>query len=184
MILRLVERRTQPSPLGAAWDAEGFRTGLAARLAAALGLPDWGCDVVLVDDDIMAGLNEEFRRVPGVTDVLSFSYLQGAGSGEAVLKRGQGHACSDLWLDSLATEQENGQTQVVGEVVLAPRFIVDRCEKKSWPENHEIPLLVVHGILHILGWDHEDDGETSAMRKVEAEVLAAEGLPHPLMERS
>ena len=149
-----------------------------------LGRPDWGCDVVLVDDGIMAGLNEEFRNVPGVTDVLSFSYLQGAGSGEAVLKRGQGHAFSDLWLDSLVTEEESGQTQVVGEVVLAPRFIVDRCGEKNWPENHEIPLLVVHGILHILGWDHEGERETAAMRNVEAEILAVEGLPHPLLERS
>ena len=184
MILRLVERRTQPVPLGSAWAAEGFRTGLAARLAAVLGRPDWGCDVVLVDDDIMTGLNEEFRNVPGVTDVLSFSYLQGTGSGEAALKRGQGFAHSDLWLDSLATEQENDPTQVVGEVVLAPRFIVDRCGEKNWPEKQEIPLLVVHGILHILGWDHEGDRETAAMRDVETKILAEEGLPHPLLERS
>lgn len=184
MILRLVERRTQPAPLGAAWDAEGFRTGPVARLAAVLGRPDWGCDVVLVDDDIMTGLNEEFRNVPGVTDVLSFSYLQGAGSGEAALKRDQGHAYADLWLDSLATEQDDGQAQVVGEVVLAPGFIVARCGEKNWSEMQEIPLLVVHGILHILGWDHEGDRDTAAMRKVEAEILAEEGLPHPLLERS
>ncbi len=184
MNLRLVERRTRPVPLGAAWDAEGFRTGLVARLAAGLGLPHWGCDVVLVDDGIMAGLNKDFRNVPGVTDVLSFSYLQGAGSGDAVLKHGQGHAYADLWLDSLAFAQENDQAQVVGEVVLAPGFIVERCGERNWPENQEIPLLVVHGILHILGWDHESDGETAAMREVEAEILAGEGLSHPLLEGS
>lgn len=183
MILRLVERRKKPSPLGPAWDAEGFRSGLVARLVAVLGDPRWGCDVVLVDDDIMAGLNEEFRVVPGVTDVLSFSYLQSAGSGEAVLERGQGYAYSDLWLDSLATEQDDGQVQVVGEVVLAPGFIIDRCGEKNWPEDLEIPLLVVHGILHILGWDHDDEGATAAMRKVETEILAGEGLSHPLQER-
>ena len=184
MNLRLVERRTRPVPLGAAWDAEGFRTGPVARMARSLGLPHWECDVVLVDDGIMAGLNEEFRNVPGVTDVLSFSYLQGAGSGDAVLKRGQGHAYADLWLDSLAFAQENDQAQVVGEVVLAPEFIVGRCRERNWDENREIPLLVVHGLLHILGWDHESDGETAAMRKVEAEIMAGEGMPHPLLERS
>ncbi|MEN8007171.1 MAG: rRNA maturation RNase YbeY [Candidatus Krumholzibacteriota bacterium] len=184
MILRLVERRKHPAPLGAAWAAEGFQSGLPARLAAALGRADWGCDVVLVDDDIMAGLNLEFRNVPGVTDVLSFSYLQGAGEGEAVLRRGQGRAAADLWLDSLAAATGDGPTQVVGEVVLAPGFIVARCREKNWSEDQEIPLLVVHGILHVLGWDHQDERETTAMRNVEAEILAAEGLPHPLLGRS
>ena len=184
MILRLVERRTEPVPLGPAWEPESFWTGLLSRLTSGLGRPDWGCDVVLVDDEVMAGLNQEFRNVPGVTDVLSFSYLQNTGEGEAVLQGGKGYAQADLWLDSLATDQDKGQVQVVGEVVLAPRFIVGRCAEKGWPENQEIPLLVVHGVLHILSWDHRDDRETGEMRKIEAGILAGEGLPHPLLERS
>jgi probable rRNA maturation factor len=184
VILRLVERRTEPVSLGPSWEPESFRTGLLSRLTAGLGRPDWGCDVVLVNDEVMAGLNQEFRNVSGVTDVLSFSYLQNTGEGEAVLQGGQGHAQADLWLDSLATDQDKGQTQVVGEVVLAPRFIVDRCAERGWPENREIPLLVVHGVLHILGWDHRNEGETKDMREIEAGILAGEGLPHPLLERS
>jgi probable rRNA maturation factor len=184
VILRLVERRARPAALGPAWDPEGFRSGAPARLVHALGRPGWGCDVVLVDDQAMAGLNREYRDLPDVTDVLSFSYLQDAGGGEPALKRGEGRACRDLWLDPVACEREGGQPPVVGEVVLAPGFITERCRAKGWPEYGEVPLLLVHGVLHILGWDHQTDREAAAMRKVEAEILAGEGLPHPLLERS
>ncbi len=45
-------------------------------------------------------------------------------------------------------------------------------------------MLLVHGILHILGWDHASEEETAAMQVMEAGVLATAGLPHPLLERS
>ncbi len=182
MILRLVERRTRPVPVGA-WFAAGPRTRLTG-LAEPLGRPDWVVDVVLVDDETMAGLNEDFRKVTGVTDVLSFSYLQDTGIGKPDLVRGQGHTFTNLWLDKLSCARENGAAQAVGEVVLAPGFVVDRCREKGWSLEHEIPMLLVHGILHILGWDHRDEGETEAMQAVEEEILAVGGLPHPLHERS
>ena len=83
-----------------------------------------------------------------------------------------------------AVAPENDTTGVVGEVVLAPGFVTERCRRKGWPLEHEIPLLVVHGILHILGWDHASEAETVAMQAVEEEILFARGLPHPLRERS
>jgi probable rRNA maturation factor len=180
-----VERRTDPDSVGYDdWFTKGSRPRLPAGPVEPLGRPDWAVDVVLVDDESMAALNEDFRNVAGVTDVLSFSYLQDTGPGRPDLVRGQGYACTDLWLDTLSVTRENGAAHTVGEVVLAPGFVADRCRKKKWSLEHEIPLLVVHGILHILGWDHENEGETEAMQVVEEEILAAGGLPHPLRERS
>ena len=184
MILRLVERRTAPDSVGYDWFAKGSRPWLPGGPAEPLGRPDWAVDVVLVDDESMAGLNEDFRKVPGVTDVLSFSYLQDTGPGLPDLARGQGCAFTDLWLDTLSVTREDGAAVTVGEVVLAPGFVADRCRMKKWSLEHEIPLLVVHGILHILGWDHANEGEAEAMQVVEEEILAAGGLPHPLRERS
>lgn len=183
MILRLVERRTRPISVGD-WFAEGSRSRLPAGLAGPLGRPDWAVDVVLVDNETMAGLNENFRNEPGVTDVLSFSYLQASGIGEPDLVRGQGHTFANLWLDTLSFARENDAAQAVGEVVLAPGFVADRCREKGWSPEHEIPMLLVHGILHILGWDHKDEEEAEAMQAIEEEILAAGGLPHPLRERS
>ncbi len=183
MILRLVERRTRPDAVGYDWFTEGSGPPLAG-LAEPLGRPEWVVDVVLVDDETMAGLNQDFRKAPGVTDVLSFSYLLDTGTGEPDLVRGRGHTCIDLWLDTLSVTRENGTAQAVGEIVLAPGFVADRCRRKGWSLEHEIPLLLVHGILHILGWDHANEGAAEAMQAVEEGLLAAEGLPHPLRERS
>ena len=184
MILQWVDRRTGPEADPCNRIDEGFRKDLLAGLAEPLGKPGWVVDVVLVDDKAMAGLNEDFRKAPGVTDVLSFSYLRDAGSGQPDLARSQGRAFTNLWLDTLPVAPENDPTGAVGEVVMAPRFVTERCSRKGWPLEHEIPLLLVHGILHILGWDHASEAETVAMQAVEEEILSAGGLPHPLRERS
>lgn len=184
MILKLVERRSRPEALGYDWGPAGSPSALLAAVADPLGAPGWVVDVVLVDDQAMAELNRGFRQVSGVTDVLSFSYLQEAGPGAPDLAAGDGHARANLWLDMQAGDPENGSAPVVGEVVLAPGFVVRRCREKGWPVEHEIPLLLVHGMLHILGWDHADDRETEDMQAVEEKILAAVDLPHPLRERS
>ena len=88
MILRLVDRRTESDTGQYDWLEGGARSELLAGLVGQLGQRDWGIDVVLVNDEAMARLNEDFRKAPGVTDVLSFSYLQGTGSGPADLVGG------------------------------------------------------------------------------------------------
>jgi len=166
------------------WLPAGPRHGILTDLTGPLGRPDWTVDLVLVDDETMAGLNAEFRRVQEVTDVLSFSYLQESGPGDPDLPAGRGRAHHNLWLDTLDPEPENEPYQAVGEVILAPGFVADRCRDRGWVLEHEIPLLVVHGVLHILGWEHANEKESEAMRTVEEGILATVGLPHPLRERS
>ncbi len=162
----------------------GKRHRLLTDLTEPLGRPDWAVDVVLIDNQTMAGLNAEFRQADGVTDVLSFSYLLESGSGDPDLPCGLGHAFRNLWLDTFVRDQENESDLTVGEVILAPGFVADRCRERGWALEHEIPLLVVHGMLHLLGWEHASDKEVEAMRTVEEGILASAGLPHPLRERS
>jgi len=47
--------------------------------------------------------------------------------------------------------------------VLAPRFIADRCREQGWAPDQEMALLVVHGCLHILGWEHDEPADRRAM---------------------
>ena len=107
MILRFVERRILPGDEMDSWLQTGSRHRLLVGLAEPLGLPEWTVDVVLIDDRTMARLNEEYRQTSGVTDVLSFSYLQDTGTGEPDLVSGRGHAFINLWLDTLAGDLEN-----------------------------------------------------------------------------
>ena len=76
----------------------------------------------------------------------------------------------------VVAEAENEVDPVAGEIVLAPGFITRRCRGNAWPEELEMPMLVVHGLMHILGWDHHTDAEAEAMEEREAEHLATIGL--------
>ena len=184
MILRFVERRSDPDAVMESWLPSGGRHELLTALAGPLGRPDWTVDVVLIDDESMAALNAEFRQAAGVTDVLSFSYLQKTGPGDPDLPKGRGHAYENLWLDTLEPDRENEAGQAVGEVILAAGFVADRCRDRGWALEHEIPLLVVHGMLHLLGWQHDSEVEFETMKTVEEGILSGAGLPHPLRERS
>jgi len=178
MKLRKIERRTRA--LGADTSLIGGLWLCLERLGAAVGVSDWFVDVVLVEDCEMAALNERYREVSGVTDVLSFSYLEFAGSGEPDLRRGERCAARDLWRADLPSELPAGEA--IGEVVLAPAFIAQCCQAREWSLSAEFQLLVVHGCLHLLGWDHPDDSATASMRSCEARILATEGISHPVRQ--
>lgn len=183
MILRLIDRRAIiPTGEGGLFPLES-RKELLSAMVSGVGRQDWTVDLVLVDDEAMTDLNRGYRHAEGVTDVLSFSYLEGVGTGVCDLAAGDGCAQGDLWLESTVADAETEVGPVAGEVILAPGFITRRCLENGWSLEHEVPMLVVHGLLHILGWDHADDTETMAMQAVEQEILSGAGLPHPMLER-
>lgn len=180
MILNLVDRRTGAD--GASQEFHGERWQRLVRLVAGLGAAAWAVDVVLVDDEGMADLNQRFRNKSGVTDVLSFSYLEFTGPGQPDLAAGEHHAAVDIWAPAGPADADTGAA--MGELVLAPGFVGARCLANDWPLGDEIPLLIVHGCLHLMGWDHEDPVEGRQMQDHEVDLLAAEGLAHPLRQRS
>jgi probable rRNA maturation factor len=174
--LALLDRR--PGPDGTSRVFHGGAWDRLVRLADGLGVPTWRVNVVLVDDELMAGLNRDFRHGDGVTDVLTFTYLEEAGAGPPSLAAGERSAARDLWRPATLGED------AVGELVLAPAFVARRCAENGWPLADEIPMLVVHGCLHLLGWTHADETESAAMQDLEEAILAGEGLSHPLRGRS
>lgn len=142
-----------------------------------VGLPDWTVEFVLVDDHEMQELNRRFRNKDAVTDVLSFPELLATGDGPAHLPAACGEAFCDLWRDPL-----DGPGAVVGEIVMAPGFIEDRCQVSGWDPASEFLLLMVHGLLHLVGWDHPDGPSMQAMRERETGLLARRGLLHPMRD--
>jgi probable rRNA maturation factor len=150
-------------------------------LVAGLGREEWCVDLVLVDDRAMAELNGDFRGNPDVTDVLSFTYLEDEGPAGPDLPAYEAGARHDLWWAD--PPGDDGRPEAVGEVVLAPDFIAGRCRDKGWPLEAEVPLLVVHGCLHVLGWEHDRPTDREAMRDIEQDLLRAAGLEHPLRKK-
>jgi len=109
-----------------------------------------------VDPDEIAELNVEHRGFGGPTDVLSFPV-----DGDPRVTDGDG-------LPGAAADEP----AVLGDVVVCPTVAAAGAAKRSLPVDDELALLIVHGILHLLGWDHRAPDETAAMQAEERRLLA------------
>ena len=143
MEVNIVSHR-DPEPL----DLDAF-VSLARFVLALEEVPDYAeLSIALVDDDEMAGLNEQYRGIAGPTDVLSF---------------GCDEPCPAPGDEPIA----------LGDVVIAPTVAQRQAAELGHSVEHELDVLLIHGILHLLGYDHEDDAEAEVMALREAAVLDA-----------
>ena len=131
------------------------RAALAA-FAASSAAPDAPCEVTLVltDDDEMRELNRTWRGKDSSTNVLSFPV------GEPV---GEAH----------------GEPSPLGDIVLAGEAVIEEAKVKGIPAADHAAHLVVHGMLHLLGFDHERDADAERMESLETKVLAGLGIADP-----
>ncbi|MCE2462422.1 MAG: rRNA maturation RNase YbeY [Dehalococcoidia bacterium] len=129
-------------------------------------LPGHDCQLSLViaDDDTLKCLNSEYRGMDEVTDVLSFSpFHRGHWEGEGEPPP------SDDDVPFVLPPQE---PQPLGEVIISyPQAMRQSGPGPLGPER-ELALLVVHGVLHLLGFDHAEPSEETAMQAQEREILS------------
>ena len=118
---------------------------------AALGTASGGIVILLTDDETVRDLNDRFRGKDGPTNVLSFP----------------------------AAEMPGADPQPLGDMVLAFGVCASEAEEQSKTLRNHLTHLVVHGVLHLLGRDHEDDAEAEAMEGEERAVLASLGVSDP-----
>ncbi len=163
---------------GPVWRPTSRRLTELAVMVDRLGRPDWQVELVWVEDEEMTALNGRWRDREGVTDVLSFTNLATSGEGDPVLPAGVDGAATDLWWEEGLAP--NGSQ--AGEIVIALRFVQRRCEDEGWDFDDELALLVTHGILHVLGWEHDAPGCAEAMRELERVTLARDGRGHPMLD--
>lgn len=134
---------------------------MAERVLAAEQMPaDSEVAIVLVGETEMAGYNERFMERSGSTDVLAFPVEQ--------LTPGQ-----------VPTALANGQPLSLGDIFICPAVVKQQAEELGVTLDHELALIVTHGILHLLGYDHADPDDASRMKVRERELLAAEGIQLP-----
>ena len=144
MDIQVVSNR-EDEPLDLELFARIAEFALRARTA-----PD-ECEVsiALVDIPEMGDLNHEYRNIDGPTDVLSFP-------------------CDDPW-------EGVGPSGVIvlGDVIISPEIAAQQAEQLGHSLEQELELLTVHGVLHLLGYDHIDDGEAEVMQGHERTILEA-----------
>jgi len=74
---------------------------------------------------------------------------------------------------------ESGERPFLGDVVLALETVLAEAESQGKPAADHVTHLVVHGVLHLLGHDHETPAEATTMERLEVAVLAGLGVPDP-----
>ena len=119
--------------------------------AAKAALPEHTVDlsIVVCNDEFICQLNNEFRGVNRPTDVLSFP--------------------------SNEIDPGNG-SRYLGDIIISlPRATAQAIEAQH-PVAEELSMLVIHGVLHLLGYDHLNDLEKKAMWDKQAEILLSLGI--------
>lgn len=119
--------------------------------------------VRLSDDAEVHTLNRDFRGKDKPTNVLSFPQVQ------------------DDLLESLANS-DDGEI-LLGDIVLARETCLREAEEKGISIADHATHLIVHGTLHLVGYDHMDDASAAAMEALEVKALASLGIANPYADQ-
>ncbi|MFL6028288.1 MAG: rRNA maturation RNase YbeY [Friedmanniella sp.] len=113
--------------------------------------PQAELSVLLVDEDTMSAYHEKYMGEPGPTDVLSFP------------------------MDELRPPEDEDEPPVglLGDIVLCPAVTDRQAREHGRSASAEAEYLLVHGILHLLGYDHADDAERTEMFGLKDKIIAA-----------
>lgn len=153
------------------WDAFDL-PALSNRAAAAtlthLGLPPDRYEIVLMgcDDARIAALNTAFRDKPTATNVLSWPSEE----------RGAGQAG-----EPPAPPEAGGgdEPTALGDIAIAYETCMKEAKAAGIAPADHVTHLVVHAVLHLLGYDHIDDKDADLMEQLETEILAKLGVADP-----
>jgi probable rRNA maturation factor len=116
--------------------------------------------VMLTDDAGIRTLNGNWRGIDKPTNVLSFPALQPTVTGGA-----------------------DDAPRMLGDIAIAYETTRKEADDEHKPFDHHLSHLAVHGFLHLIGYDHENDDDAEAMECLEREILAQLGIPDPYADR-
>jgi probable rRNA maturation factor len=153
-----------PWPAGD-WEALAVRAVEAAiRATPDAGLADAAATVEvsvrLTSDDEVHALNRQYREKDKPTNVLSFPMVQ-----------------ADL-LETVSQNSDDGEV-LLGDIVLAHGVCAGEANEKGVSLEAHATHLIVHGTLHLLGYDHQGSAEAEEMESLERDIMARLGLHDP-----
>lgn len=159
-----LEIDTEPPWPAGEWEDLARRAAEAAwQIAPELANPRLSASVLFTSDAEIHALNREWRRRDKPTNVLSFPML----------------AREDLL--ALAAE---GPPELLGDIALAHETCAREAAEKGVPLEHHAAHLIVHGLLHLAGYDHEtSETDAEAMEALERKALAICGVADPYGDR-
>jgi probable rRNA maturation factor len=129
--------------------------------------------LVFVDRPTITDLNERYLGGTGATDVLAFPLEDEIPVGRMPDQGGRGPG---------STNEPSEPPMAIGDVIVCPDVARAQAEERGIPLDDELALLVVHGTLHLFGYDHAEPDETTRMQQRERMLLdsfAAGDAPVP-----
>ena len=108
-------------------------------------------NIVLFDESAGRGMNQQYRGKDYATNVLSFPYEPSPGD----------------------------KTGLLGDLVMCPPVIAREASKQGKPLRDHYAHLTIHGVLHLLGFDHQNAAEARRMESLEMRILAGIGIANP-----
>lgn len=122
------------------------------QIIAYLGYADFGIGILFADDQTMQGYNKRYRNKDIVTDILSFPFYYNVKAGQKIIA---------------PSEEE----KYLGDIIIAPEFVKKDLIFWNQTLDERIRVLLIHGICHLLGYDHIKDEDYEIMQKKEKELL-------------
>lgn len=117
-----------------------------------LGYSDFDLGIWFTSNKTIRAYNKKYRNKDKATDVLSFAFHEQLKAGERIKPR-------------------NDDDKNLGDLILAPQYIVDDLPRWNDTFEHHMQRLLVHGICHLLGYDHITDEDYKVMKRKEMSLL-------------
>ena len=117
---------------------------------------DYECVIRIVDETESATLNQQYRQKPGSTNILSFIF----------------------------EPPENIELQLLGDLVICAPVIIREAQQQNKTSNDHWAHIVVHGVLHLQGYDHKEEKEAEAMEKREIVILKKLNMTNPYFQEN
>ncbi len=136
---------------------DGVRRVLEAGVEPPIGVSSASAAIALSSDEAVRRLNAAYRDKDSPTNVLSFP-------------------APDLPPSQIPNV---GAPRLLGDVILAAETVLAEATNSGIPPAHHFQHLLIHGVLHLVGYDHQTDAEAEAMEALETALLARLGIADP-----
>ena len=166
MMSQLILPMTEVLVVADGWQNEPDAESVIQRAIAAAAeevdadVGDAELAVMLTDDAGIRTLNSNWRGMDKPTNVLSFPALQPEGA------RKPGDA-----------------PRMLGDIAIAYETTKREADEEGKPFPHHLSHLAIHGFLHLIGYDHENEADAEEMESLETEILEELGIPDPYADR-
>lgn len=124
----------------------------AQKILDLLDYSDFDLGILITTNKTIQKYNKTYRHQDKPTDILSFSYHPDARPGKKIIT---------------AAEEDNN----LGDLIISAEYVKKQLEGADSALNERMRVLLVHGICHLLGYEHETDAQYEQMYKVEREIL-------------